>query len=68
MIQANPRVIVQEVGLRDGLQSVAQTMSTEDKIRWIEAAYQSGRRHMEIASFVPPGVLPQLADAATVAA
>ncbi|GAB2908344.1 hydroxymethylglutaryl-CoA lyase [Paralcaligenes sp. KSB-10] len=68
MIQANPRVIVQEVGLRDGLQSVAQTMSTENKIRWIDAAYQSGIRHMEIASFVPPKLLPQMADAAMVVA
>lgn len=66
MVQADTKAIVQEVGLRDGLQAAACTMPTKDKIRWIDAAYQAGVRHMEIASFVPPRLLPQMADAAEV--
>lgn len=62
------RVIVMEVGLRDGLQSIARTMATDAKKRWIDAAYAAGVRHMEVTSFVPPTLLPQLADAADVVA
>jgi hydroxymethylglutaryl-CoA lyase len=57
------RVVVTEVGMRDGLQSIARTMPTEFKRRWIDAAYAAGVRHMEVASFVPAKLLPQMADA-----
>lgn len=56
-------VTVQEVGLRDGLQSIASVMSTEDKKHWIDAEYAAGVRHMEVASYVPARLLPQMADA-----
>ncbi len=59
-------VHIQEVGLRDGLQSIATTMPTEAKKRWISAAYDAGLRHIEVTSFVPPKLLPQLADAAQI--
>ncbi|MGO0789600.1 hydroxymethylglutaryl-CoA lyase [Herbaspirillum seropedicae] len=62
------KVIVQEVGLRDGLQSLSQVMATDDKKRWIDAAYAAGVRHIEAASFVPPRLLPQMADAQEVIA
>ena len=61
-------IIIQEVGLRDGLQSIATPMSTQDKKRWIRAAYDAGLRHIEATSFVPPRLLPQLADAAEIVA
>jgi hydroxymethylglutaryl-CoA lyase len=61
-------VTIQEVGLRDGLQSIAQVMSTTDKKRWVDAAYASGIRHLEAASFVPAKLLPQMADAEQVIA
>lgn len=61
-------VCIQEVGLRDGLQSIATTMPTEDKKRWIRAAYEAGVRHIEVTSFVPPKLLPQLADAEQIVA
>ena len=61
-------VTVTEVGMRDGLQSIARTMPTADKKRWIDAAYAAGVRHMEVASFVPPKLLPQMADATDVIA
>lgn len=66
--QSAGRVSVTEVGMRDGLQSIVRTMSTDAKRRWIDAAYAAGVRHMEVASFVPPKLLPQMADAeATIA-
>ncbi len=61
-------IIIQEVGLRDGLQSISTPMSTQDKKRWIRAAYDAGLRHIEVTSFVPPRLLPQLADAAEIVA
>ncbi|MGE8635723.1 MAG: hydroxymethylglutaryl-CoA lyase, partial [Achromobacter piechaudii] len=59
-----PQVLISEVGPRDGLQSVAATMPTEDKLRWIDALVAAGVREIEVASFVPARLLPQMADAA----
>ena len=61
-----PEVLISEVGPRDGLQSVGRTMPTEAKKRWISALYQAGLREIEVASFVPATLLPQMADAAQV--
>lgn len=61
-------VTVQEVGLRDGLQSVSGVMPTAGKKRWIDAEYAAGVRHMEVASYVPARLLPQMADADEVVA
>jgi hydroxymethylglutaryl-CoA lyase len=61
-----PNVLISEVGPRDGLQSVKATMPTADKFRWIDALHASGIREIEVASFVPPRLLPQMADAAQV--
>ena len=55
-------VVVREVGLRDGLQSLARTLPTAQKLQWIQAAYDAGVREIEVGSFVPPKLLPQLAD------
>ena len=62
-----PDVLISEVGPRDGLQSVAAIMSTADKCRWIDALVAAGLREIEVASFVPARLLPQMADAAEVA-
>jgi hydroxymethylglutaryl-CoA lyase len=59
-------VLISEVGPRDGLQSVKGIMPTEDKKRWITALYNAGLREIEVASFVPAKLLPQMADAAEV--
>ncbi|PYU66743.1 MAG: hydroxymethylglutaryl-CoA lyase [Acidobacteria bacterium] len=56
-------VTVSEVGPRDGLQSVKRTMPTALKIRWITALAEAGLREIEVGSFVPPKLLPQMADA-----
>ncbi len=62
----NPDVLISEVGPRDGLQSVKATMPTADKLRWIDALVAAGVREIEVASFVPARLLPQMADAAEV--
>ena len=55
-------VVVREVGLRDGLQSIDRIVPTADKIEWIRAAHTAGIRELEVGSFVPARLLPQLAD------
>jgi hydroxymethylglutaryl-CoA lyase len=61
-------VIVREVGLRDGLQSLARTLPTAQKIEWLRAAHAAGQREIEVGSFVPARLLPQLADTAQIVA
>jgi hydroxymethylglutaryl-CoA lyase len=63
-----PEVLISEVGPRDGLQSVARIMPTAAKLRWIDALHAAGVREIEVASFVPARLLPQMADAAEVVA
>lgn len=60
--------IIREVGLRDGLQSIATTMPTIHKLTWIRDAYDAGQREIEVGSFVPARLLPQLADTAELVA
>jgi hydroxymethylglutaryl-CoA lyase len=61
-----PDVLISEVGPRDGLQSVKATMPTADKLRWIDALAAAGLREIEVGSFVPARLLPQMADVAEV--
>ena len=61
-----PNVLISEVGPRDGLQSVVRTMPTAAKFAWIDALHAAGIREIEVASFVPAKLLPQMADAAEV--
>jgi hydroxymethylglutaryl-CoA lyase len=61
-------IIVSEVGPRDGLQSIKRVMPTVAKIAWIRALAAAGLAEIEIGSFVSPRLLPQMADAADVAA
>lgn len=61
-----PEVHISEVGPRDGLQSVQATMPTADKCRWISALAAAGLREIEVGSFVPARLLPQMADVAEV--
>ena len=65
---ATPAILISEVGPRDGLQSVKATMPTADKLRWISALHAAGLREIEVGSFVPARLLPQLADTAAVVA
>src|SRR5947209_5986618 len=60
------KVQIREVGMRDGLQSIADVVPTETKLAWLDAEYAAGVREIEVSSFVPPKLLPQLADAEAV--
>lgn len=64
MIRLPARAQVREVGLRDGLQSIATIVSTERKCAWLREAHAAGQREFEVGSFVPARLLPQLADTA----
>ena len=69
MSQSLPsHVVVREVGLRDGLQSIRTILPTEQKREWIRAAHAAGQREIEVGSFVPARLLPQLADTAELVA
>lgn len=59
---------IREMGLRDGLQSIATILPTAHKLEWVQAAYDAGQREIEVGSFVPARLLPQLADTAEVLA
>src|SRR5215469_13475582 len=61
-------VTVREVGPRDGLQIARSVMPTGAKVRWIAALADAGVREIEIGSFVPPKLIPQMADTAEIAA
>lgn len=60
--------ILREVGLRDGLQSIPYILPTEHKLSWIAAAHAAGLRELELGSYVPAHLLPQLADTAELVA
>ena len=55
-------VLISEVGPRDGLQNIKRVMPLETKKAWIVAEAGAGVREIEVGSFVPARVLPQLAD------
>ena len=55
-------VRISEVGLRDGLQSIDRVMPTEAKKAWILAEVAAGVTEMEVGSFVPSSILPQMGD------
>lgn len=55
---------VSEVGPRDGLQSISPILPTAAKKKWITALAAAGVPEIEVGSFVPAKVLPQLADTA----
>jgi hydroxymethylglutaryl-CoA lyase len=59
-------VQVREVGPRDGFQNEPETIRTDDKIRLINALGKAGFKRIEVASFVRPDVIPQLADGVAV--
>ena len=63
-----PQAVIREVGLRDGLQSIQTQLSTGQKCQWIADAVAAGQTEIEVGSFVPPRLLPQMADTAEVLA
>jgi hydroxymethylglutaryl-CoA lyase len=67
MKMAVKEILVSEVGPRDGLQSIKAIMPTEYKKNWISAMAKAGIAEIEVGSFVPASVFPQLADTAQIA-
>jgi hydroxymethylglutaryl-CoA lyase len=61
-------VVIREVGLRDGLQILPRVLPTMHKLEWLQAAYDAGLRELEVGSFVPVRLMPQLADTAELVA
>jgi hydroxymethylglutaryl-CoA lyase len=61
-------VTIREVGLRDGLQSIEPIVPTADKIAWLHGLHAAGLREVEVGSFVPARLMPQLADTAEIVA
>ena len=63
-----PSVHICEVGPRDGLQNAKHLMPTAAKKAWIQALAAAGLREIEVGSFVPPKLIPAMADTAEVVA
>ena len=62
------RIEIVEVGPRDGLQSEAKLLSTGAKVEFVRRLERAGLRRIEVASFVNPKRVPQMADAEAVLA
>ncbi|MCR9125377.1 MAG: hydroxymethylglutaryl-CoA lyase [Rhodobacteraceae bacterium] len=62
------RVEIFEVGPRDGLQNEAREIAVEDKIALVDLLSEAGFRRIEVASFVSPRWVPQMAGSAGVLA
>ena len=61
------KIVIKEVGPRDGLQNEKEILSSKQKIDWINQLSNTGISYIEITSFVPSSWIPQLADALEVA-
>lgn len=57
------KIEIIEVGPRDGLQNQSAILSTPDKVAMVEKLIAAGARRLEVASFVNPKRVPQMADA-----
>jgi hydroxymethylglutaryl-CoA lyase len=67
-IYPSDRVVLREVGLRDGLQLVKTFPSTDAKRRWVRDEHAAGVRHFEVGSFLPAKTFPQFVDVRDVVA
>jgi hydroxymethylglutaryl-CoA lyase len=61
-------VVICEVGPRDGLQNAKHLMPTAAKKEWIRALADAGLKEIEVGSFVPPKLIPAMADTAEIVA
>ncbi|MCX7559255.1 hydroxymethylglutaryl-CoA lyase [Sulfitobacter sp. F26204] len=66
-IYPQDRLVLREVGLRDGLQMVEVWPDTAAKIDWLQREHHAGLRHFEVGSFLPKHKFAQFADVAKVA-
>jgi len=61
-LRMDNRVIIEEQGLRDGIQNLPKIFNTETKLSYINALVDAGVERIQIASFVHPKLVPQMAD------
>ncbi len=59
---SDPRLLIHEVGLRDGLQMEHETVPTATKLGWLRALAATGVDIIQVGSFVHPTRVPQMAD------
>ena len=57
------KIILNEVGLREGFQNLRRVYSAELKLMVLDGLLRAGVRHIQLGSFVHPEILPQMADA-----
>src|SRR4029077_8488095 len=62
------QIFIREVGPRDGLQNARQLMPTDAKKAWVKAIAEAGVPEIEVGSFVPPKLIPAMADTAEIVA
>lgn len=60
---SNKQVTIEEQGLRDGIQNLDVMLSVEQKLHFIDSLVDAGIKRIQIASFVHPKLVPQMADA-----
>jgi hydroxymethylglutaryl-CoA lyase len=58
-----PYIVIEEQGLRDGLQSEKRFVPTEKKLEMIGIVADAGIKRIQVTSFVNPKRIPQMADA-----
>lgn len=58
-----PKIVIEEQGLRDGLQSERQFIPTDKKLEIIGLVADAGIKRIQVTSFVHPKLVPQMADA-----
>lgn len=56
-------IIIEEQGLRDGLQTMPILVPLEIKVAWVQRLIEAGLRRIQVTSFVHPRLVPQMADA-----
>ncbi len=64
MTEPGNTILLEEQGLRDGLQTLARPVSTDTKLQLVDILLAAGVKRLQVASFVHPGLVPQMADAA----
>jgi len=62
------KIILEEQGLRDGFQTLEQVIPTKKKLEYIDRLVLAGLTRIQVASFVHPKLVPQMADAETICA
>ena len=62
------QIIIEDQGLRDGLQTLSVNVSLDDKLYFIHQLIDAGLKRIQVASFVNPKLVPQMADAEAICA